>query len=81
MNIRDHYSWKNITKRENNPLLPQNIRGLIIGKSNCGKTTLLFNLLLRPGWLDYNHLEICIWKKFTPTRVQNIKKRFRRRTK
>ena len=45
-------------KRENNPLLPDNIRGLIIGKSNCGKTTLLLNLLLQPNWLDYNHLYV-----------------------
>ena len=31
------------------PLLPQDIRGLNIGKSGCGKTTLLINLLLCPG--------------------------------
>ena len=42
--------------RHNSPLLPDDIRGLIVGKSNCGKTTLLLNLLLNPGWLDYNHL-------------------------
>ena len=30
--------------------------GLIIGKGNCGKTTLLLNLLLQPNWLDFNHL-------------------------
>lgn len=47
-----------IKHRVNNPLLPNNIRGLIIGKSNCGKTTLLLNLLLQPGWLDYNHLYV-----------------------
>ena len=34
------------------------MRGLIIGKSGCGKTTLLINLLLRPGWLDYNNINI-----------------------
>ena len=57
MNIED-YSCKNIKQRENSPLLPTNIRGLIVGKSNCGKTTLLLNLLLQPEWLDYNHLLI-----------------------
>ena len=50
------YSWKTASNRENNPLFPQNLRGLIVGKSNCGKTTLLFNMLLQDGWLDYNHL-------------------------
>ena len=39
-------------------LLPQrSIRGLIIGKSDCGKTTLLNNLLLRSGWLEYDRLD------------------------
>ena len=56
MEIRD-LSWnKTTTKRFNNPLLPRSIRGIIVGKSGCGKTTLLLNLLLRPGWLDYDNL-------------------------
>ena len=56
MEIRD-LSWnESITKRFNNPLLPRSIRGIIVGKSGCGKTTLLRNLLLRPGWLDYDNL-------------------------
>ena len=58
MNIANTFSWKSSNSRENSPLLPSNIRGLIIGKSNCGKTTLIFNLLLQPGWLDYNHLYV-----------------------
>ena len=59
MNVSSAFSWKNrLIKRNNNPLLPNNIRGLIIGKSNCGKTTLLLNLLLQPSWLDYNHLYV-----------------------
>ena len=56
MEIED-LSWnKNIYKRFNNPLLPRSIRGIIVGKSGCGKTTLLLNLLLRCGWLDYDNL-------------------------
>ena len=59
MQISNDFSWKSrMIKRENSALLPDNIRGLIIGKSNCGKTTLLLNLLLQPNWLDYNHLYV-----------------------
>ena len=43
-------------KRKHHPLLPKSLRSLIIGKSSCGKSTLLYNLLLRPSWLDYNNL-------------------------
>ena len=53
MEIKD-LSWNEvISKRFNHPLLPRSIRGIIVGKSGCGKTTLLLNLLLRLGWLDY----------------------------
>ena len=61
MEIKD-LSWNElITKRFNNPLLPRSIRGIIVGKSGCGKTTLLLNLLLRPGWLVYDNL--CVFGK------------------
>ena len=75
MNIINDYSLKSGTKRQNSLLLPQNIRGLIIGKSNCGKTTLLFNLLLRPGWLDYNHLYV-FGKSLHQPEYQILKKGF-----
>ena len=46
MEIRD-LSWnETITKRFNNPLLPRSIRGLIVGKSGCGKTMLLLTFYL-----------------------------------
>ena len=52
-------AWnENLSKRCNHPLLPKGVRGLIIVKSGCGKTTLLINLLLRPDWLDYNNIII-----------------------
>ena len=52
-------AWnENLSKRCNHPLLPQGIRCLIIGKFGYGKTTILINLLLDSGWLDYNNLNI-----------------------
>ena len=50
--------WTSENTRKNSKLLPKSIRGLIIGKSGCGKTTVLLNLLLNPGYLDYTHLYI-----------------------
>ena len=45
------------SKRNNSDLLPNSIRACIIGKSGCGKTNLLMNLLLQ-DYLDYNNLYI-----------------------
>lgn len=45
------------SKRNNNELLPNSIRGCIIGESGCGKTNSLMNLLLQ-DYLDYNNLYI-----------------------
>lgn len=44
--------------RNNNPELPSSIRGIIVGKSGCGKTNLLINLLLKDNILDYDNLMI-----------------------
>ena len=60
-------AWnENSSKRCNHPLLSQGIRDLIIGKSGCGKTTWIINLLLRLGWLDYNNINICSKRLFQP---------------
>ncbi len=58
MDINSCYTWTSTTHRHNNTLFPSSIRALLIGKSNCGKTTLLLNLLLKPGWLDYSKLKV-----------------------
>jgi ABC-type glutathione transport system ATPase component len=72
MEVKD-LSWNDVAnKRFNNPLLPRSIRGLIVGKSGCGKTTLLLNLLLRPGWLDFDNLQV-FGKSLVSTRIQDSK--------
>ena len=59
MNINKQYAWQLAEDcRVNNHLLPRNLRGLVTGKCGCGKTTAIFNLMLQPGWLDYNHLNV-----------------------
>lgn len=52
------YALKTKNEFDNNSdYLPESIRGLIVGNSNCGKTNLLFKLLLE-DWIDYDHLYI-----------------------
>ena len=66
MEIAD-LSWNEVTSnRFNHPLLPKIIRRIIIGKSGCRKTTHLLNLLLRPGWLDYDKLYVFGKSLFQP---------------
>ena len=78
MNINKQYAWQSGANSscENNPLLP--VRGLVIGKNGCGKTTVIFNLLLPPNWLDYNHLYV-FGKESPPAGVQGVAKRIRSR--
>ena len=72
----NNLAWnENLSKHYNHPLLPKGIRGLIIGKFGCGKTTLLINLLLRPGWLDYNNINI-FDKSLFQLEYHNLKKAF-----
>ena len=71
-------AWnENTSTRFSNPLFPRGvrIRGLIIGKSGCGKTNLLLNFLLRDGWLDYEFLYF--WKESISTRICYFQKGIR----
>jgi hypothetical protein len=58
MEVDKTFSWKKEKVRNNSPFLPEDIRGLVVGSSNAGKTCLILNLLLNPGWLDYDHLYV-----------------------
>ena len=55
------YVWRNDTsiKRNHSILLPRNVRAIIVGKSGCGKTTLLTSLLLDSHMMDYDNLMVC----------------------
>ena len=65
--IIENLDWDDNQKDKNNsPLLPKSIRGLIVGKSGCGKTNLLINLLLKEGWLDYDKLFVFGKSLFQP---------------
>ena len=50
-----NFSIINPIFKSHHNLLPRHLRALIVGKSSSGKSTLLYNLLLKP-WLDYNNL-------------------------
>lgn len=50
---------KSKIQRNNSPIMPSNIRCMIVGSSGCGKTSLLSQMLLMPNLLDYNKLVIC----------------------
>ena len=59
-NIDSSLIWKQEDKSntKNAFYFPDSLRGLLVGKSGCGKTTTLLNLLLNKNWLDYNNLMI-----------------------
>ena len=62
----DNLDWEEKTNRKNSNILPKSIRGLIVGKSGCGKTNLLLNFLLKPELLDYNKLFVYGKSLFQP---------------
>ena len=63
-----NFSWnEHIANKNNHPLLPKSLQGLTVGKSGCCKTTLLLNLLLQPGWLDYSNCQFLVRICFNPS--------------
>lgn len=55
------YAWKQnkTCNRHHSPLLPRDIRAILLGKSGAGKSVFLAYLLLEPDLLDYNNLIVC----------------------
>ena len=63
MDVRNLAWNEKLSNRCNHPILLQGIRDLIIDKS---ETTLLINILLCPGWLDYNNIKVFAKSLFQP---------------
>ena len=55
------YTWHDdgSTRKNHTFLLPSNVRLIIVGKSGCGKTTVMTHLLMAPDVMDYNKLLVC----------------------
>ena len=68
------FEWDTDKKRNNSDLFPDIFRCLIIGESNCGKTSLLLKFLLE-SILDYNYLIIYSDSLFQP-KYQILKKAY-----
>lgn len=47
-----------IKERKHGMLLPNNIRGIIVGPSNCGKTNVMLGLLEHPNGLRFENIYI-----------------------
>lgn len=54
----DHVTSNKKKKRKHGKLLPNHMRCLIVGPSNCGKTNCMMTLLLHPNGLKYQNVYI-----------------------
>ncbi len=58
MDISDDFVIPSIGHKHNLDFFPDNLRCIIVGACASGKSILLLNLLLQPGWLAYDNLII-----------------------
>ena len=71
----NQYYWKSKNARNHSPMVPKSIRALIVGRSGCGKTSILMRMLLEDNLLDYNKLFI-FGKSLHQTEYQILKSGF-----
>src|SRR5207248_6312460 len=71
----NQYYWKSKNSRNHSPIVPKSIRALIVGRSGCGKTSILMRMLLEDNLLDYNKLFI-FGKSLHQTEYQILKSGF-----
>lgn len=57
-NIDNVCELNKINKRVHGPLLPNSIRALIVGPSNCGKTNVMLSLIESPNGLKFKNIYI-----------------------
>ena len=58
MDIINFTAGRDSSVNPNHWLLPAQLRMLLVGPTGCGKTNLLLNLLLQPGWVGWEQLFI-----------------------
>jgi hypothetical protein len=54
----ENFDMQNFKKNKHGLLMPDNIRGLIVGPSNCGKTNVMLSMLLHPNGLRFENIYI-----------------------
>lgn len=59
-------STNSITKLRHSSLLPNSIRALIVGPSNCGKTNVMIGLLESPNGLKFENVYLYSKSLFQP---------------
>lgn len=69
INNLDELFIKKVNNNKHGSLLPNNIRGIICGPSNCGKTNLLINMITDPYGLKFENVYIYSKSLFQPKYV------------
>lgn len=58
LRVKSFETTESLLKKRHGKLLPNTIRGLITGPSNCGKTNVMLSLLQHPNGLNFENIYI-----------------------